>query len=84
VVNRIKNKDIPSMPKKKFILKMVLQLKNSIYWKLDVELSKKIHKKSENMKATEEKRRAACLIKLLLLLGIIIIMKIPKRSIINK
>ena len=77
VLKIMKNKDIPSTPKKKFILKKAIQLKNSMYWKLEVELSKKIHKYSDNKKVTAEFKKAICLIKLQLLFEIVAIRKIP-------
>ena len=80
VLKIMKNKDIPSTPKKKFILKKAIQLKNSMYWKLEVELSKKIHKYSDNKKVIAEFKKAICLIKLQLLFEIVAITKIPIRG----
>ena len=58
VVNKIKNKEIPSIPRVKFKFNSGTQQISSTNWKLEVDLSKKTHKKRDNKKVKNEKKRA--------------------------
>ena len=62
VLNITKNKDIPSIPKKKWILNKETQLKCSINWNFEVEQSKKSQRNKESKNVREENKKAICFI----------------------
>lgn len=58
VVNNTKNKEIPSIPIGKFKFKIGIQKNFSTYWKVAVDLLKKIHKTKDKTKVKHEKFKA--------------------------
>ena len=76
----IKNSDMPSTPRKKWMLNKETQLKCSINWNFDVEQSKNTQKRRENKNVKEENRRAICFITVFFSSGIESKQKIPNKG----
>ena len=65
-----KNKEIPSIPRKKEMLNKETQLKYSINWNLEVEQSKSTQKNREDRNVKEENERAICFMRIFFSSGI--------------